>query len=146
MTATQGLPPFRAIFAVDTVRFSRSPSARQPGLSDAIPELLASAFAQCGLIGIWEARRFPQSTGDGYVFGTPQEDAPFLLHPLLDRLQSVLEEQDRLLRNQDRNLRLRLRVALHMGSVPDSGDQHDNIGTPTNDTFRFLVRQPPLGL
>src|ERR1700733_11399157 len=79
MAVTQGLPPCRAIFAVDTVKFTRNPSAQQPGLSDAIPELLSSAFQQCGLAEIWDARRFPQSTGDGYAFGTPQEDAPFLL-------------------------------------------------------------------
>ena len=60
---------------------------------------------------------------------------------LLDRLQSVLEEQDRLLRSQDRSLRLRLRVALHIGPVPDSGGWSDNIGTPTNDTFRLLDSQ-----
>jgi len=142
MTATQALPPPRAIFAVDTERFTRNPSARQPELRDAIPDVLGRAFARCGLAGIWEARTLPQGTGDGYVFAVPPECTPFLLDPLLHRLQLGLEEHDRLLRSQDRNLRLRLRVAVHMGSVPDSGGQGEGIGTPMNDTFRLLDSNP----
>jgi hypothetical protein len=138
MPATQGMPPPRAIFAVDTEKFTRNPSAWQPGLSDAVPELLHSAFSRCGLVEVWDARVFPQGTGDGYVFGVPSEHAPFLLHPLLDRLQEVLEEHDCLLRNQDRNLRLRLRVAVNIGAVPDSAGRREAIGTPVNDTFRLL--------
>ena len=138
MPATRELPPSRAIFAVDTEKFTRNPSARQPELSDAIPELLGNAFARCGLAEVWEARRFPQGTGDGYVFGVPEQHVPFLLDPLLDQLQEVLEEHDSRLRSQDRTLRLRLRVAIHMGSVPDSGERREGIGTPVNDTFRLL--------
>jgi hypothetical protein len=138
MPATQALPPPRAIFAVDTEKFTRNPSAWQPQLRDAITELLSSAFARCGLAELWEARRFPQGTGDGYVFGVPDELAPFLLDPLLDQLQAVLEEHDRRLRSQDRSLRLRLRVAINVGSVPDSGERRESIGTPVNDTFRLL--------
>lgn len=142
MPATQALPPPRAIFAVDTEKFTRNPSARQPELRDAIPEVLSRAFARCELVGIWEERTLPQGTGDGYVFALPQERTPFLLDPLLDRLQDVLEEHDRLLRSEDRNLRLRLRVAVHMGSVPDSGGQREGVGTPMNDTFRLLDSDP----
>ncbi len=138
MHATRKLPPSRAIFAVDTEKFTRNPSARQPELSDAIPELLGSAFARCRLAEVWESRRFPQGTGDGYVFGVPEQHAPFLLDPLLDQLQEVLEEHDQRLRSQDRNLRLRLRVAIHIGPVPDSGERREGIGTPVNDAFRLL--------
>jgi hypothetical protein len=136
--STQALPPSRAIFAVDTEKFTRNPSARQPELSDAIPELLASAFERCDFAEIWDTRRFPQGTGDGYVFGVPEERSSFLVHPLLDRLQEVLEEYDQRLRSQDRSLRLRLRVAIHIGPVPDSGERREGIGTPVNDTFRLL--------
>src|SRR5215469_6374299 len=134
MAATQALPPPRAIFAVDTEKFTRNPSARQPELRDAITELLGSAFRRCGLAEVWEARTLPQGTGDGYVFAVPQKRTPFLLDPLLDRLQEDLEEHDRRLRSEDRSLRLRLRVAIHMGCVPDSGGQREGVGTPMNDT------------
>lgn len=140
MPSTHGLPPCRAIFAVDAEKFTRSPSVRQPELSAAIPELLGNAFARCGLAvaEVWETRRFPQGTGDGYVFGVPEEHAPFLLDPLLDRLQEALEEHDRRLRSQDRSMRMRFRVAIHMGPVPDSGERREGIGTPVNETFRLL--------
>jgi len=138
MSATQGLPPSRAVFAVDAEKFTHNPSARQPELSHAIPGLLGSAFARCGLAEVWETRRFPQGTGDGYVFGVPSERAPFLLDPLLDQLQETLEEHDQRLRSQGRSLRLRLRVAIHLGSVPDFGERREGIGTPVNDTFRLL--------
>lgn len=142
MPATQALPPPRAIFAVDTEKFTRNPSARQPQLRAAITELLASAFARCGLAEVWEARKLPQGTGDGFVFAIPQERTPFLLDPLLDRFQEVLEERDRLLRSEDRSLRLRVRVAIHMGSVSDSDGQCEGVGTPMNDTFRLLDSEP----
>jgi hypothetical protein len=138
VTVTKELPPCRAVFAVDTEKFTRNPGARQPELSDAIPELLGSAFARCGLADIWNDRRFPQGTGDGYVFGVPEERSSFLVHPLLDRLQEVLAKHDKRLRSQDRSLRLRLRVAIHIGHVPDSGEQRESVGTPMNDTFRLL--------
>jgi class 3 adenylate cyclase len=142
MPATQALPPPRAIFAVDTEKFTSNPSARQPQLRDAITELLSSAFARSGLVEIWEARTLPQGTGDGFVFAVPQERTPFLLDPLLDRFQEVLEEHDRLLRSEDRGLRLRLRVAVHMGSVSGSDGRREGIGTPMNDTFRLLDSAP----
>lgn len=142
MPGTKALPPSRAIFAVDAEKFTRNPSALQPELSDAIPDLLGSSFARCGLSETWEARRFSQGTGDGYVFGVPSELAPFLLDPLLNQLQEVLEEHDSRLRSQDRRLRLRLRVAIHIGSVPDSGERREGIGTPMNDTFRLLDSAP----
>jgi hypothetical protein len=142
MPATQSLPPPRAIFAADTEKFTRNPSARQPELRDAIPKLIGSAFVKCELSGLWEARALSQGTGDGYVFALPQERTPFLLHPLLDQLQEVLEEHDRALRSQDRSLRLRLRVAVHMGSVPDSDGHREGVGTPMNEAFRLLDSDP----
>lgn len=142
MISTRGLPPFRGIMAVDAVGFSRNRSVTLPDLSAAIPELLGRAFARCGMSEIWEARSFPQGTGDGYLFGVTPEHVPFVLDPLLDRLQEVLEEQDLRLRTQDRQLRLRLRAAVHLGTVADEGDARDGIGTPTNDTFRLLDSEP----
>lgn len=142
MPATQALPPPRAIFAVDTEKFTRNPSARQPGLREAITALLGKTFGRCGLAKDWETRALPQGTGDGYVFAVPQQRAPFLLDPVLDRLQVDLEEYDQRLRSENRSLRLRLRVAIHMGSVPDPAGQREAVGTPMNDTFRLLDSDP----
>ncbi|MQY09484.1 hypothetical protein [Actinomadura macrotermitis] len=142
MTGTTALPPSRGLLAVDTVGFTRNPGRHQPELSAAIPALLESAFTRCGLAEVWAARCFPRGTGDGYLIGVPHEHTPYLITPLLDALQAVLEEQDRHLRARDRDLRMRLRVAVHLGSVPHTGTDQDGIGTPTNDTFRLLDSDP----
>ncbi|MEV0594861.1 hypothetical protein [Nonomuraea cavernae] len=128
---------------MDTVKFSGNPSAQLPGLSARIPQVLGKAFDRCGLAEIWTEKRFPQAAGDGYVFGVRPEHVPFLVHPLLDELQQVLQEEDARLRSIDRKLRMRLRASIHLGPVPDSGDAgRDRIGTPTNYTFRLLDSQP----
>jgi hypothetical protein len=137
------LPPYRALLAVDTEKFSRNPSARLPGLGARLPQVLQEAMTRSGLDHVWRDRRFDQSTGDGYVLGTEPEHLPFLVHPLLDNLHEVLVEHDRQLRAEDRGLRLRLRVSLHVGPVPDAQDPlHDRVSTPTNETFRLLDAVP----
>ncbi len=142
-TRSSELPSYRGIMAVDVANFSSGPSAKLPDLAAVIPDILEQAFCRCDLAGVWKSRRFPQPTGDGYVFGTQPENVPFLIHPLLDRLQDVLEEQDHVLRARDRGLRLRLRASIHIGPVHDRGDaRRDRIGTPTNDTFRLLDSTP----
>src|ERR1700758_3584368 len=102
------LPPYRGLIAVDTERFSRNPSSCQPELRAAIEDALANSFRRCGHQRIWEERRFPQHTGDGFVLGVPPEALPFLVHPFLDSLHEVLYEIDESLRASDRSLRLRL--------------------------------------
>jgi hypothetical protein len=136
---TSPLPPYRGILAVDTERFTRNPSSRQPDLSAAVQDALASAFDRCGHREIWERRRFPQPTGDGYLLGVLPEALPFLIHPFLDSLHEVLYETDESLRAKDRSLRLRLRVSINVGPVPDSGEERtDRIGDPMNTTCRLL--------
>lgn len=137
--SSQPLPPYRGILAVDAERFTGNPSSRQPDLSAVIPQALRAASHRCGLPELWEERRFPQATGDGYLLGVRPEMVPFLVHPFLDFLHEVLIEEDVRLRAADRGLRLRLRVSINIGPVPDSGDEaRDRIGTPTNATFRLL--------
>lgn len=137
--SSQPLPPYRGILAVDTERFTRNPSSRQPDLSVGVQEALRTAFDRCGMPALWEQRRFAQSTGDGYLFGVYPETVPFLLHPFLDTLHDVLVEKDESLRATDRALRLRLRVSINIGPVPDSGDEiRDRVGDPMNTTFRLL--------
>ena len=141
--ASRMLPPYRGILAVDAERFTGNPSVRQPDLSAAVQEVLRVALERCGHLQIWEQRRFPQGTGDGYVFGVFPEVLPFLLSPFLDALHGTLAEKDDLLRAINRETRLRLRVSVNVGPVPDSGDTlRDRIGSPTNNTFRLLDSSP----
>lgn len=141
--ASRPLPPYRGIVAVDTERFSRNRSSDLPGLSAAVQEVLQVALHRCGHSAIWARQRFPQGTGDGYLFGVEPEVLPFLLSPFLGALQETLAEKDGSLRSVSRGLRLRLRVSVNVGPVPDSGDElRDRISEPTNTTFRLLDSPP----
>lgn len=138
-SASRRLPPYRGILAVDTERFSGNPSARKPDLSATVQEVLQVALTRCGLPEIWEQRRFPQGTGDGYVFGVFPEVLPFLLSPFLDAMADTLAETDAHLRSISRDTRLRLRISVNVGPLPDDGDGlRDRSGTPTDTAFRLL--------
>jgi hypothetical protein len=68
---------------------------------------------------------------------------PFLLSPFLGALHETLAEKDDSLRAISRGTRLRLRVSINIGPVPDSGDElRDRIGHPMNTTFRLLDSGP----
>ncbi|GAA3362528.1 hypothetical protein [Saccharopolyspora gregorii] len=131
------LPPYRAVFAVDTKDFSLSPSAHQERLSRDIPQLLERALEQCGLSRLWQTKVFASSTGDGYYFGVDAMDTPFLVDPFLDELNEVLDEHDEVVRARDRALKLRLRASVHLGPVPESG-----LSTSMNETHRLLDAEP----
>jgi hypothetical protein len=135
---SRACPPYRGVIVVDTESFSKVRSSAMPELSADIRYVLETAFHRCGLGAVWDERRFPDGTGDGVVFGVWPEDLPFVIHPLLDTLQEVLEEHDRILRVRSRDLRLRLRVSINIGPVPDIGaPEWDRISTPTIDAFRI---------
>ncbi|WP_214324233.1 FHA domain-containing protein [Nonomuraea sediminis] len=131
---SRDLPPYRALVAVDLERFSTHPSSRLPVLSEAVPRVLEDAMRLAGLD--WAQRRFPQDAGDGYVFGLPPELLPKVLHPFLPLLQRVLEERE--------PPRLRMRVAVHLGALPDSGGDAlgDGVGKAMNDVHRLLDSAP----
>lgn len=141
--ASRMLPPYRGILAVDTERFTGNPSARQPYLSAAVQEVLRVALERCGHLQIWEQRRFPRGTGDGYMFGVLPEVLPFLLWPFLDALHKTLAEKDDSLRAINRGTRLRLRLSVNVGPVTEPGDEsRDPIGDAVNTTFRLLDSSP----
>ncbi|MEU3169291.1 hypothetical protein [Streptosporangium sp. NPDC006930] len=138
-SSTRLLPPYRALLAVDIVKFSRAQGIYLGDMRQLIPQVLERAMSLSGLQEIWGSRRFPDSAGDDYVFGTDPKWLPLLISPLMGSLQIVLEEVDHELAARDRDLRLRLRAALHVGPVLDSGDPwRDRIGEPTVTTFRLL--------
>ncbi|GAB3210411.1 hypothetical protein ACQEU5_14260 [Marinactinospora thermotolerans] len=138
------LPPYRAVLAVDTQKYTRHSGYHQQILSRTVQSVLEDACRRAELGELWENRRFPQSTGDGYVFGAEPEKMPFLVHPFLHHLQEALEDVQPDLAAHDRELRLRLRVSVHVGPLPDSRgeDPFDGIGPAMNDTHRLLDSDP----
>ncbi|MBA0052657.1 hypothetical protein E0L36_17730 [Streptomyces sp. AJS327] len=138
-TRSHSLPPYRGILAVDAKDFTGYPAIQHGEISRVIPQLLQTSFSRARLPEVWEERRFPDSTGDGYVFGFEPSSMPFVIHPWLSTLQELLTEFNV---NSMGTVRIRLRASLHIGPLPDSGDDFDGNGTPRNDTHRLLDSVP----
>jgi hypothetical protein len=133
---SRDLPPYWAILVVDAKGFSRISGADQGRLNAEIQGTLEAAFTRAGLGAEWNARRFPIHTGDGYVVVLPARVLPHLLHPLLRDLQGVLEERDS--RRLARTPPLRLRAAVHVGPLPDSGQLGDGVCQAMTETHRLV--------
>ncbi|WP_316528637.1 hypothetical protein [Kitasatospora brasiliensis] len=133
------LPPYRGIVAVDAKDFTGYPAIEHGVISKAVQEVLEWSFERAGLAEVWKDQRFPNSTGDGYVFGFDPAWMPFLIHPWLNTLQEVLAEFNV---HSVGTVRIRLRVSLNIGPLPDGGDEFDGNGTPRNDTHRLLDSRP----
>ncbi|MDT0447061.1 hypothetical protein [Streptomyces johnsoniae] len=133
------LPPYCGIVAVDAKDFTGHRAIEHGIISRTIPQLLQFSFERAGLTEVWSDRKFPNSTGDGYVFGFDPSAMPFVIHPWLHALQDVLTEFNV---HSTGTVRIRLRVSLHIGPLPDSGDEFDGNGTPRNDTHRLLDSRP----
>ncbi|TNM29950.1 hypothetical protein FH715_14050 [Streptomyces sedi] len=133
------LPPYRGIVAVDAKDFTGYPAIQHEEISRSIQQVLDRSLADADLAEVWHDRRFPNSTGDGYVFGFPPEFMPFVIHPWLGTLQRHLTEFNL---NSVGVVRLRLRVSLNIGPLPDEGGEFDGNGTARNDTHRLLDSRP----
>lgn len=131
------MPAYRAIVVVDVKNSTGIASAHQPRVRALIPKVLEMAFDRSGLAEQWGDCWFPASTGDGYIVGVPPTKLPWLIDPFIDNLQRVLEETDQELRAIDRALRMRMRLSIHVGPLPDNGS-----GEPMNDTHRLLDSEP----
>ncbi|MBO8197762.1 hypothetical protein ACFW4X_11080 [Streptomyces smyrnaeus] len=138
-THSRSLPPYRGILAVDAKDFTGYPAIQHGEISRVIPQLLKSSFARADLSEVWDDRRFPDSTGDGYVFGFEPASMPYIIHPWLKALQELLSEFNV---NSMGTVRIRLRASLHIGPLPDSGAEFDGNGTARNDTHRLLDSVP----
>ncbi|MEL5956420.1 hypothetical protein AADR41_16905 [Streptomyces sp. CLV115] len=133
------LPPCRGIIAVDAKDFTGLPAIEHEAVSRAVPDLLRASLERAGLAELWTERRFPASTGDGYVLGFDPSLMPFVIHPWLLTLQEVLTEINI---HALGALPIRLRVSLHIGPLPDTGDEFGGNGTVRNDTHRLLDSRP----
>lgn len=146
MSASQGppfsssrvLPPYRALLIVDAKDFTGNPSVQHAQIAAEIPALVEEAFGRAQLSEIWDTIRFSAHTGDGVALGFPPEYLPYLVHPLLDELQRVLKERNTKAGRYD--ALIRLRASLHVGPLPDSGEERvgDGDGKPRNDAHRLL--------
>ncbi|MFJ2607146.1 hypothetical protein ACIQOU_00455 [Streptomyces sp. NPDC091279] len=133
------LPDYRGILAVDAKGFTGRPAIEHETISRAVPELLRTALSRAGLDELWNDRKFPASTGDGYIFGFAPALMPFVIHPLLLTLQDVLTDYNVLSLGA---APIRLRASLHIGPLPDTGDEFSGNGTARNDTHRLLDSVP----
>ncbi|MEU2513508.1 hypothetical protein [Streptomyces syringium] len=138
-SVSRDLPPYRGILAVDAKDFTGRPAVEHVSITAAIPQLLEQALDRAGLGQLWKDQRFANNTGDGFVFGFDPTALPRVIHPFLGELQELLT---------DYNIHatgtgpIRLRVSLHVGPLPDSGNPGDGNGTPRNDTHRLLDSKP----
>ncbi len=150
MSASQGppysssrvLPPYRALLIVDAKDFTGNPSVQHAQIAAEIPALVEQAFNRAHMSEIWDTIRFSAHTGDGVALGFPPEYLPYLVHPILDELQRVLKDRNAQAGRYDPLIRLR--VSLHVGPLPDSGEQRvgDGDGKPRNDAHRLLDSVP----
>lgn len=129
---TEELPPYRGILAVDAQGYTDLPGRLHQSVSGLIPQLVERAFARAGLAEAWNEPAFFGHTGDGFALGVPTRLLPFLVHPFLPELQSVLAEHHHAARTGEP--RPRLRVSLNVGPVSATGGN----GTERNNTHRLL--------
>ncbi|MBB4893175.1 hypothetical protein FHS39_002206 [Streptomyces olivoverticillatus] len=138
-SVSRDLPPYRGILAVDAKDFTGRPAVEHVTLTTTIPQLLHQALERAGLEQLWRDQRFANNTGDGFVFGFDPVALPRVIHPFLNELQELLTDYNI---HATATGRLRLRVSLHVGPLPDSGAPGDGNGTPRNDTHRLLDSTP----
>ncbi|MEU8267582.1 hypothetical protein AB0B89_10465 [Sphaerisporangium sp. NPDC049002] len=136
------MSPYRALLTVDASGFGEQPDALLPFLHHEIHAALTSACERSSLKEPWESVSLLQRPGDELVALLPVETLPLLVHPFLDNLQDELARTDQRVHDEDRGPRLRLRAALHVGSVEDDGSGTTGIARAVNDVHRLLNCDP----
>ena len=134
------MPPIKALLVVDAEGFSRNRDVDLPGVHTEIRRVVERACDRSGLGETFRNARFLRSTGDGVLAVLPLDAMPSLIHPFTDRLQDALADSAKRLRAD--GVRLRLRVALHVGLVDDEHPITAGISTATNDVCRLLDCDP----
>jgi hypothetical protein len=117
---SQEMPSPVAILVVDIEKFSEHTDVQRQQLAQILPEVLEDAFKRCRLVDIWESRRFPDPTGDGYIIGFDPARLPYVVDDFFDALQAELAERAKVLRGS--GMRLRMRTGLTVGPVRELDD------------------------
>ena len=134
---SRDMPDYRAVIAADIKDFTGNTGTGFRMLAQRLPQVLSEAFARSGLD--FSRARFPSQAGDSYAAGVDARQLSRLIYPLLDHLQAILAEYDAEFRAHDRGLRMRLRVSVHVGPLPDDDPtEPSGIGKAMNDVHRLL--------
>lgn len=138
MDKVQYLPGSVGILVVDVERFSAHNDVQQRRIETAIPDALKEAADLCGIPEIWGKRRFPTSTGDGYVIGIDEVLLPHVVHGYLTSLQAVLRELNEKLRGD--GIVVRMRLSLNTGPITMLDDLRltGHQGTTVVDAHRLV--------
>ncbi|HEY3505612.1 MAG TPA: hypothetical protein VGN37_22855 [Actinocatenispora sp.] len=136
------LPDHLAILVVDTKGFSKHSDRQQNRLAPLIPEVLEQASHSAGISELWDLRIFPDSTGDGYMFGFPPKLLPHVVHRYLEHLQAELRRRARALRAD--GISMRLRLSLHLGPTEVLKDPRIDspVGATMIGTHRLVDADP----
>ncbi|MFD5317847.1 FHA domain-containing protein [Streptomyces sp. NPDC127098] len=127
------LPPYRALLAGDIESYSARPGDALPAVLGTLQRVVRESMRRCDLD--WSEAVFPQVTGDSFVLGLASERLPVVLDRFLPELQLALADEAAALPR--RVGAVRLRCAVHVGPVPDSG-----VCTPMTEVHRLLDCQP----
>jgi class 3 adenylate cyclase len=125
------------LFAVDIAGFTRTDRDDDIRLylHEELYRILAQAFDTSGIP--W-TDCFDEDRGDGaLVVIPPSFGARAVLHPLLERLRTLIRRHNHVSRDA---AGLQLRAAIHVGPVEHDG--HGFIGTDVNFLFRMLDARP----
>ncbi|WP_019631590.1 hypothetical protein [Actinomadura atramentaria] len=131
---------FRALLAVDAREFSRHRDVQLPELNTEIWRIVEDACERGGIGPVFAAAPFRQDTGDGLLAILPLEAMAALADSFPRHLQNVLDESAPDLRT--REMRLRLRAALHVGLVDDRRPRSPGVSTAVVDVCRLLDARP----
>ncbi|MBA9003028.1 hypothetical protein [Thermomonospora cellulosilytica] len=127
---------YKALLAVDAEGFSTHSDAALPDLHLDIQETIGHTCMASGLAEAWASATFKESTGDGVLVILPLTALPRLVAPFASCLQNALAALAPRLRAK--GVRLRVRVAVHVGPVDDRRTQAPGISKATIDVSRLL--------
>lgn len=130
------------LLAIDAEGYSGNAGTHMPSLNAAIVETLGEAFRRSGLTDAWKDPHYAADEGDGYVIVLDEDQLPRLIDPLIETLQDVLAEWEPRIRGLGRDVRLRMRLALHAGRARPDESGRLRLGEPMNEVHRLVDADP----